>query len=135
MRLIIIVIVLLFINWPKVSGQSMAFNNSAFAHYEQSGKDNYPSTNSFKRQHCKATIVGEVCMIGGGASLLGAIILIKIEPQNSQDISPLILGVVGVFCIGEGVICFIGGEIYDRTGQRRLSIIGKQNQVGLAYNF
>ena len=141
MRLIIIVLVLLFSNWPKVSGQSMAFNNSAFAHYEQSGKDNYPSIASNDREHCRATRGGELCMAVGGGMLIGALLLAPSQiPANTnkptdQGLWVVVIGVGGAVLIIEGVISFIGGEIYDRTGQRRLSIIGKQNQVGFAYNF
>ena len=55
---------------------------------------------------------------------------------TSEGVIPAILVVGGAFIFVEGALFFIGGEIYDHVKKnRRYSIVTKQNEIGIAYNF
>ena len=134
MKQLILSSVLLVLFHPFVVGQDMTYTNNAFAYSGSPEQNSFSSLSTYKREHCRATRVGEISLIAGGSALLGAELLSISDPQ-SQNLGIFLLAAVGVICIGEGVVFFTYGEIYDHVHKNRYSIISKRNQVGLAYNF
>jgi hypothetical protein len=134
MKQLIMSCILLVLSHPFVFGQGIIYTSTSFAFSGSQELSSLSSLTTYKREHCRATRVGEVSLIAGGSALLGAELLDRANPQ-SQNLGVFLLAAVGVICIGEGVVLFTGGEIYDHVHKFRYSIITKRNQVGLAYNF
>lgn len=134
MKLPIILSIVLLLYVPVVFGQSLAVNNSAFTHNGLVSAGNYLLRPPYAQEHCYATRMGAVYMITGAAALGLSILYINNRP-NDQNLLVLFVAVYGLVAVPVGSALFIGGEIYDHTGARRISIIGKSNEVGLAYNF
>jgi hypothetical protein len=133
----IIVFIILLCSCSFVFAQDVAVNNNTTVGYRQLVAGNY--TYPYKKEHCGATIGGEVCLIGGvGMILIGAVIPQPSNPDNkpsSQGLIGAFFLVGGALIVAEGVVFFTGGEIYDHFHNRRYSVISKDNQLGLAYNF
>jgi hypothetical protein len=94
------------------------------------------------KKHCNAVRVGEVLMISGGAVVIaGGINLATLSTGPNGDLGTgglfayMVIGAGGIVMVG-GIMVFIIGEVHDHQHKpQRVTIIGKRNEVGLAYNF
>ena len=93
-------------------------------------------------KHCKAVRHGAVVAgLGSAEIVVGGIWLNQLPAQdpaakpNDVGLLPALILVDGLLNFVVGGLFFIGGEIYEHSGNNRYSLISKENQMGLAYNF
>jgi hypothetical protein len=119
-----------------VSGQEVAFLSRPIPQYVQQNTADF-TYDGFRHhnKHCGATRVGTAMMIGGGAfALLGGGIVLA-HPGNSGLITGLAVGVGGLTVVFYGAIVYGCGMLHDYNLRKRLTVTGKRNEIGLAYNF
>jgi hypothetical protein len=67
---------------------------------------------------------------------VGAIWLKKAENSyNDEQLAPTIITLVAGFFFFNGLVYFVGGEIYDHVHKSRYTLIIQKDQMGIAYNF
>ena len=124
-------------------GQELAFN-SAVGFKPMLAKANtaFKTDWGYERKHCKAVTGGAAFFVGGAVEIIGGGIWLNQLPSNpnngrpsSVGLLPGIIFVDGLLNFVVGGFIFLGGEIYEHSGNRRYSIISRGNQMGVAYNF
>ena len=93
-------------------------------------------------KHCKAVRQGAIVVgIGAAEIIVSGIWLNQLPAQdpaakpNDVGLVPSLILIDGLLNFVVGGLFFIGSEIYEHSGNHRYSLIRKQNQMGLAYNF
>jgi hypothetical protein len=119
---------------------NVAFLNSTSALSWQQNDYELSSSTADYQKHCIRTYVGEGLMIGGGVLIVGSIIGIGSAQSATandagQQLLFLFVGVGGISLAIPGLANYISGKRYEHKHKEQLTVIGKRNQVGLAYNF
>ncbi len=114
-----------------VSGQSMAFANNPVTNYTPFSDSSYTTPH---RKHCIATRVGEGFLIAGGGFFVAALGE-GVFTKDNNDLSVPLFMFAGIFFGGIGGIVLGRGKHYEKNHKARFVIVGKGNQIGLAYNF
>ena len=115
-----------------VSGQ-----NIVFSQYARSNVNYLSSSATTHKKHCVTMRIGEGIMISGSAVVIAGLVDYK-QQKNISYATSVILGntiaEATVFAFSGMFICILSKE-YERNHNERFTIFGKQNQIGLAYNF
>ncbi len=143
----IIFLLLITLSFSEVKGQSLAFNEPTIHQYEHYYINVHDSLIKLPKYHCKATRDGfhELIISRGCLAAGGALYLISTTPaiNNYHNQSGLIFLIAtasfiysGAGYLVIGLVQLTVGTIRDHeTYDRRFSLIGDKNQLGLAYNF
>ncbi len=131
MKLIIILSSILFLfQGTPVSGQTIAFANYPITDYTHFNDSSYVIHH---RRHCYTSRIGAGILIGSGVMFVtGA--GIALLTKDSGDLGGALLIVSSQLFAGIGGIVMGCGRHYEKRHKARFAIIGKGNQLGLAYN-
>ena len=144
MKFLPIVALFMFLYASPVKGQGPVFlpttiENNGYTH------DNTIEIHHPHKYECKATREGRKCLILGGIDLAAGCGLLWIanaqssgNPNSEAGLLPALGAVVFLFggsvCVLAGTGAYIGGKIHDNHN-KRYSLIGSRDKVGIAYNF
>ncbi len=122
-------------------GQDVAFSNTAFRNDAYASlipvQENYLYSLQQHKTHCGAVRIGKVMMItGGGIVAVGGIMYLgRDKTIPYAEILPDLTMLLGGTVVFYGAVIFGFGTLHDIEHKTRVSVIGKRNQFGLAYNF
>jgi len=123
-----------------IFGQTFALSNNTFTQpwQQKEARPPYLIVNNLK--YHQRTHIGEGLIVAGGVLLAVSIIGISTTQANSEEGADNqflfgLAGVGGLSMMIPGIIIFTYGRRYESKHKEQLTIIGKRNQLGLAYNF